>query len=87
MDATLLLMVKALYPDHVKIKYVPSDWVRVVIPIWEEFKMMQKPPEGNPEAVPYKFEEVQLHEVCEGCDVWAGMSEATRILFVKVGGV
>lgn len=87
MDATLLMMVKALYPDHVDIRYVPSDWVRVMTPVWTDDPdgVFRADNTNNPDSVVLNFEEVELQELAEG--VWAGMSAKTRTVFVKVEGL
>lgn len=89
MDATLLAMVRALYPDHTEIRWVPDSWVRVMYPVWEDpAGNIFKAPPDNPEEVVIKSEEVPVeHEICEGCGVWVGYSELTHIVFARMEGI
>lgn len=78
MDPSIQMMLAALFPRHTKVEYVPMDWTRVAVPLMPgplEIECMIDP------NMPIGVEYVDLHEIADG--VWAGMSEATKVVFLK----
>lgn len=89
MTPDLGMMLAALFPDAVEYQFVPNDWASVTTPVWDGNQFMDYTKRlTDKDTVPLEVEEIQLEPITEESPmVYAGMSQKTHIVFVRVEGV
>lgn len=87
MNPVIAMMVAALFPDAVEVHFVP--WDRVRVPLWsvEDLAEAVRDKGSFSKPVQMDVEEIRLEPITEEGDVFAGMSEKTHIVFLKIAGV